>query len=47
MWLQIDLIVPDPEVLRQELHPCDSRLGPPQLPIGKLRERHPDSRGKL
>jgi hypothetical protein len=41
------LIVEHTEVLGQEPHARDPRLGFPQLSRGELRERYPDGRGKV
>jgi hypothetical protein len=47
MWLQIDLIVPDPEVFGQEPHALDPWRGLPQLPIGEFVQRDAEGISKI
>jgi hypothetical protein len=44
---QIDLIVPDPNVLSEGTHTRDRWLGPAQFPVGHLVQRDPRGRGRI
>jgi hypothetical protein len=46
-WLQIELIVPDPKVLGQQVESRDRRFGPAQLPLGDLVQRDAEGGGEV